>query len=176
MRVAVDGSQRCSKLSPHAAILEGWPHTSCTRATSSMAKNVKYTCNVTYAGPKHGVIPRRRAAASPESITPGLSAQTNVAEYGFRAPAFGRPRNDALQIVESGVIYGENVIYAEDVIYAKDVIYAVAGRPLTRGLGAAARPAFAGARCCRTSARSRAVGNRIRIPGSGNRAPSPAGR
>jgi hypothetical protein len=34
------------------------------------------------------IIPGRREAASPESILPGGG-------YGFRAPAFGRPRNDA---------------------------------------------------------------------------------
>src|SRR5262249_50846894 len=33
------------------------------------------------------VIPGRRAAANPESIT-------TAGDYGFRAPAFGRPRND----------------------------------------------------------------------------------
>jgi len=36
------------------------------------------------------VIPGRRIAASAESITP-------VSDYGFRAPAFGRPRNDGVE-------------------------------------------------------------------------------
>ena len=66
---------------------------------------------------KHGVIPGRRAAASPESIATSLSSQTNAGEYGFRAPAFGRPRNDRLRSVESDVTYARNVIYASDVMY-----------------------------------------------------------
>ena len=57
--------------------------------------------------PKHGVIPGRRAAASPESITTGLSAQIQTREFGFRAPAFGRPRNDALRIGARDVTYDE---------------------------------------------------------------------
>ena len=44
--------------------------------------------------PTHGVVPGRRAAASPGPITPGLSDQITARAYGFRAPAFGRPRND----------------------------------------------------------------------------------
>jgi len=48
--------------------------------------------------PNHGVVPGRRAAASPEPITTNLSDQTTTEAYGFRAPAYGRPRNDTLRI------------------------------------------------------------------------------
>jgi hypothetical protein len=44
---------------------------------------------------KHSaVIPGRREAANPESIT-------TAAEDGFRVPAFGRPRNDSVKLQAS---------------------------------------------------------------------------
>jgi hypothetical protein len=68
--------------------------------------------------PTHSVIPGRGEAASPESIATGLSDQLATGEYGFRAPAFGRPRNDAPRIAEPMSSKQVNDIYASDVIYA----------------------------------------------------------
>jgi hypothetical protein len=61
--------------------------------------------------PKHGVVPGPAAGRSPGTITPILSNQLTSREYGFRAPACGRPRNDGLRIVERDVIYAKDVIY-----------------------------------------------------------------
>ncbi len=60
---------------------------------------------------KHNVVPERREAASPEPINTNFSDRIATQEYGFRAPAFGRPRNDALRMAESDVTYARNVIY-----------------------------------------------------------------
>jgi hypothetical protein len=68
--------------------------------------------------PRRCVVPGRREAASPGAITTSLSDQVTAQEYGFRAPAFGWPRNDRLRIGERAVIYAGNVIYARTVIYA----------------------------------------------------------
>jgi hypothetical protein len=47
---------------------------------------------------RHGVLPARREAASPEAVTAILADQIATREYGFRAAAFGRPRNDPLSL------------------------------------------------------------------------------
>ena len=68
--------------------------------------------------PTHGVVPGRREAASPGTITTSLSDYTTAQEYRLRAPARRscgpslRPRNDVLRIGERNVINGEDVIYA----------------------------------------------------------------
>jgi hypothetical protein len=70
------------------------------------------------AATSRAVIPGRRAAASPESITTVLADQITTREYGFRAPAFGRPRNDGRGLWRARSSMRENVIYAEKVTYA----------------------------------------------------------
>ncbi len=60
---------------------------------------------------KHNVVPGRREAASPEPITTNLSDKIATQAYGFRAPAFGRPRNDALRIAESDITYARNGLH-----------------------------------------------------------------
>ena len=61
--------------------------------------------------PTHGVIPRTREAASPESIATNASDKLTTQDYGFRAPACGRPRNNRLRIAEQASSMGEKVIY-----------------------------------------------------------------
>jgi hypothetical protein len=61
--------------------------------------------------PTHCVIPGRRAAASPESITTNTSDKITARDYGFRAPACGRPRNDRQRIAEEASSMDEDVIY-----------------------------------------------------------------
>jgi len=70
---------------------------------SSMREMTSMQC------PMHSVVPGRREAASPGTITTCLSDQLTAPEYGFRARAFGRPRNDRLRFVERDVIYAANV-------------------------------------------------------------------
>jgi hypothetical protein len=85
--------------------------------------------------PKHSVIPGRREAASPESIATSLSNQTNAGQYRFRAPAFGRPRNDGCGLrnapssMRGDVTYGENVIYDESEPAAACVPYGNTSAP-----------------------------------------------
>jgi hypothetical protein len=74
--------------------------------------------------PTHSVIPGRRAAASPESITTGLSAQITARAYGFRGPSLRSGPGmtscglrNAWSSMASTVIYVRNVIYANDVTY-----------------------------------------------------------
>ena len=70
---------------------------------SSMREMTSMQC------PMHSVVPGRREAASPGTITTCLSDQLTAPEYGFRSRAFGRPRNDRLRFVERDVIYAANV-------------------------------------------------------------------
>ena len=69
------------------------------------AGNVIYARGVMYALPH---APRRSGA--PRSGEPGTHSPRSLGSitaqgYGFRAPAFGRPRNDGLRIGERAVIY-----------------------------------------------------------------------
>jgi hypothetical protein len=81
-----DGAQR----NPRPAV-----HQASEPRISSGLQDVIYASDVIFAWPQaHSVVPGRREAASPEPITPGFSDQSTTGEYGFRAPAFGRPRND----------------------------------------------------------------------------------
>ena len=69
--------------------------------------------------PAHRVIPGRRAAASPESITTNTSDKLTTQDYGFRAPAWSPPRNDRLRIAKQASSMDEDVIYERSVIYAR---------------------------------------------------------
>src|SRR6478736_2501354 len=45
----------------------------------------------------------RAKRGSPEAILQGGDLSRGTCSYGFRAPAFGRPRNDAVLVAPSGV-------------------------------------------------------------------------
>ena len=72
-----------------------WQATSCMdgRAIYAQKRHLSEKGHLCRA-PSTAVIPGRREAASPESINTDPSDPITTQEYGFRAPAFGRPRND----------------------------------------------------------------------------------